>query len=225
MIYRQVAKGYSAKALLAIAFLVEPVSLLADIVLPTSASCSAADFCSASAAQLPAVNGIQCTKLTFGGSSSSSDEAQFSFQILGALDSGIPTGILIPYTFSFNADSRNESGTNIIGSYLFADGDQTSTSTITFDGNCAPFPNALTNTHWCRSVQGSGTVDFPQVNPSGFLQLGATIEIDTVNIGGNPIIVVEGEISFNPVPEPRYPALVLLGLALLTYGYKLRTTP
>jgi hypothetical protein len=220
----QVARGCPATAILAIVFFVSPGSLHADTILPASNfSCN---FCTGSAAQLPAVNGIEGVELTFIGGSSGADVI-FSLDVIGTLGSDLPAGTSIPYTFSFNADSQNPGGTNIVFSNFFAqppplqepneyEGNPSNQiSAITRDGNCAPTPSAPTNTHWCRSVQGSGTLVFPAGVPSGaLLELGASIEIDTQNLFGGPFIDLNGTIDFNPVPEPRHPLLILLGLGL-----------
>jgi len=172
---------------------------------------------------LPTSNGIAGVELDATGSTPGEsfpftgppEYAQFVFGTSGNLSgSAIPAGALIPFSFSFTADSTNPAGTSITGAEFFFPSllVQNESSTILFNGYCTP----ATNTHWCLEEEGSGMLSFPAGYPSGApLSLVAEIEIDApIELGAPAIGLLSAKLDLNPVPEPRYPILSLLVVAI-----------
>ena len=223
---RRAIRYHAKTAVFAAAMLTTEFSLRADPIFPaTNPACAAfSGVCSGGGGGAV-------------GQASGSASADFFFNSSGVLSgSDIPAGASIPYSFSFSADAINSAGTNItnavflplfsdnfppppppvIGSagfgFSFVAKNYQQISTIDFLGNCAPLPPSPTNTHWCVTEHGSGTLNFPQGLPVGTPVLfGGVVEIDTTNISLTPRIdLFSATVNFNPVPEPRYPALGLL---------------
>lgn len=229
---------YVATIVVAIAGLVGPSALQADSILPVTdvtsvpfSPCFPNVACGEFATQLPSSNGIQGMELHVNAVFPDAGTPTFYFEITGPLGGlSLPAGASIPYSFSLLAESLNPGGTEIVGSSFFPElnlppvggiegnpvGQQ---STTTFDGNCAPGPPGPTTTHWCRALQGSGTLVFASGVPSGALiELGAEIDIKTQNATGSPDVSLNGTIDFNPVPEPRHIPLILLATVLALFA-------
>ena len=210
-------------AALASAFLAGVSSARADTILPaTNFTCTPVTSCSGSATQLPSADGIQGVEFNFAGSSSGSNSAEFVFSTTGLLSgSDLPSGTVIPYSFSFLADSTSPSGTMIDNAafhpdsnFFFINDEQ---STIVSNGSCSPSGNV----HWCRTVHGTGTMTFTSGVPNGAtLELSADFLMDAHSGLGTPTIGLRGQIDFNPIPEPRNPSIVLLLAAAVVAGLR-----
>ncbi|HUA20341.1 MAG TPA: hypothetical protein VMB25_16450 [Bryobacteraceae bacterium] len=199
--------------------------LRADSVLPTETLSCSGESCSGSATQLASANGVQGVEIDFSGSSDDSASSTFEYDIAGLLSGdSLPAGSLISFTYSFTAESDNVDDTQIISDSFvvppFAAFDVVSqTETIDGDGSCVPDPPNFPS--WCRSVEGSGVLEFPSGLASGApLDLGAEVTIDTDNGGGEPTISISGSVDFTAaVPEPRgdwtMPAGALIAIAWL----------
>lgn len=221
-------KHHVGTAALASAFLAGVSSADADTILPaTNFGCTPVNSCSGSATQLPSANGIQGVEFNVVGSSTGSDSVEFVFSTSGLLSgSDIPSGAVIPYSFSFVADSTSPSGTMIDNAafqpdsnFFFINNEQ---STIVSDGFCSPSGNV----HWCRTVQGTGTMTFTSGVPSGAsFELSADFLIDAQAGLGTPAIGLRGQIDFNPIPEPRNLSIVLLLAAAVVAGLRAVRTP
>jgi hypothetical protein len=221
-------KHHAGTPALACAILAGVSSVHADTILPaTNFACTPVNSCSGSATQLPLVNGIQGVEFNVAGSSSGSDSAEFVFSTTGLLSgSDIPSGAVIPYSFSFLADSTSPSGTMVDNAAFHPDSNMffinNEQSTIVSDGFCSPSGNV----HWCRTVQGTGTMTFTSGVLSGSsLELSADFLINAHSNLGTPTIGLRGQIDFNPIPEPRNTSLVLLLAAAVVAGLRAVRTP
>jgi hypothetical protein len=225
-----IIRHLDAWAILVIALLATGLPLHADSIFPVSNfSCTSVDSCSGTATQLPLVGGIEGVEFNVSGFSSDTTFAEFVFSVSGLLSgSSLAVGSAIPYSFILNADSTDPSGTMLdIASLILQSSPGTFNSqvfAITFDGNCAPFPPSPGTTHWCRTVQGSGLLSFPQgLNGGDLLVLGGKVDVAGHSNSGQPGLNFTATLDFNPVPEPRYAFAALLVLAgLLAIGSAVR---
>ena len=216
-------------------------SLWGDSILPTAIGYCQSAFgssgsCSVSATQLPSGNGIQGIQMNVSANSPSSDLLAFQFEIVGALSGdSLPAGTLIPYSFSFVAGSVNAGGTEITNFSFdpihfvpfplppdlsipppIVGASVSQSSTITSNGNCIPgLPSGPTNTCWQLSVTGNGMFQLGNVPSGALVEIPLYAEFDTSSFLGPPQIHFSGEVSFNPIPEPRYAGLILLTSGLV----------
>jgi hypothetical protein len=229
MNYGSVTTGSATIAFLAIASLSVNATLRADSILPTETFSCTGSSCSGSTTQLASADGVQGVEIDFTGSSDDASNPTFEYDIAGVLSGdSLPADALIFFTYSFTAESDNPDGTQIVSDTFvvppFAAFNVISQSeTITGDGPCTPDPPPPFSS-WCRSVEGSGLLEFPGGLASGApLDLGAQIILATINGGGEPVITLNGTVDFTGIPEPRGYGAMLATALLVMVCFRSRT--